>query len=121
MLKNPALKTLWNIAVAVAVAVPTLIDGSGLHGVGEWCIFIAAIANAALVWAVPEMKDGVAKYAKSIVAIVVAATAVVPALAIDGWQGSDSIQILILSLGALVTPVVPNAGYVYARKIAGPR
>lgn len=117
----PIAKTLWNVIVAVAVAVPTVFDDWKITGVAEWCLFLAALANAVLVWAVPEMKGGVAKHAKSVVAIVVAATAVVPTLAIDGWSNDDTFAIIALVVGALVTPLVPNKGYVYARKIAGPQ
>jgi hypothetical protein len=117
---KPVLKTLWNMAVAVVVAAPTLFDDWRLTGTAEWCLFLAAVANAFLVWVVPNMKSGVAKHAKGIVAIIVAATAVVPTLALDGWSNDDTIAIVALIVGAIVTPVIPNKGYVYARKIASP-
>lgn len=113
--KLPFAKTLWNLLAAVVITVPTVWDG--VHGVTEWCLLTAAVANAVLVWYVPEMKHGLAKYAKSAVAIVVAATAVIPALAVDGWNGDDSTQIVALIVGAILTPLIPNTGYVYARKV----
>jgi hypothetical protein len=111
-------KTLWNIGVAVVVAVPTLKDG--VNGMTEWCLLIAALANALLVWVVPNMKNGVAKHAKGIVAVIVAATAIIPSLAVDGWNGADSFELVALVIGAVLTPVIPNKGYVYARKVASP-
>lgn len=116
---KPTLKALWNVAVAVVISIPTVFDDWAITGVEEWCLVAAAVANALLVWLVPNMKSGIAKHAKGIVAIVVAVTAVVPVLAIDGWDGADSWEVAALVLGALVTPLVPNPGYVYARKIGG--
>jgi peptidoglycan/LPS O-acetylase OafA/YrhL len=104
-------KAIVAAAVSASSAVITALQDGHIDTL-EWIAIVSAfLIGLGAVWAVPNLPDGVKRYAKSIVAALIAGLAALGTALIDGSISADEWVVIVLALvsGSGLVYVAPNA------------
>lgn len=115
-IKKTIAMTLGAIA---ALVVPLLTTDHALSPV-EWINFGIAVLAAISTYVIPNLDITVARYAKQIVAGLLAVLTIVPDLIGSGFTLSEWLQVLVVFLGAAGVIALPGPVWTNATPVRGP-
>lgn len=114
------LKMWLQLLMAVVAAVwAALTDNETSNNITpqEWVVIGSLAIGAFGVRIVPNLDEGIAKYAKGVVSFMTAALPVLGVLMIGGLTNAEILEVILTGAGAIgLVVAVGNPGYVFAKK-----
>lgn len=114
------LKAWGQLAVAVLAAIYAALTDSDTGNsitTQEWIVIVGLAVGSAAVWIVPNLDEGVARYAKTIASFVTAGLPVLYVVIPGGLTQAETIEVVLAGLAAIgFVAVKGNPGYVFAKK-----
>lgn len=115
-IKQTIAMTLGAIA---ALIVPLVTDDHQLNTL-EWFNLGLGIVGAISTYVVPNLDTTVGRYAKQVVAGLVAALTLLPTLTADGVTFGEWLQVIVIALGAAGVIALPGPVWTNATPVRGP-